>query len=122
MGGLPDLAMGAGVLADKGGPTDWVSVASANKENSAAVVSALENPKWAADQITEAAKQTAILETIRKVLEENRASNAAAAAGTRTGTRSGTRSSSPAAGAARTTSPAPLSPRSGTGHHGLPPP
>jgi len=77
--GLPDLAMGAGVLADKGGPTDWVSVASANKENSAAVVTALENPKWAADQITEAAKQTAILETIKQVLQQNRDSTAAPA-------------------------------------------
>lgn len=106
--GLPSLAMGEGVLADKGGPTDWVSVASANKENSAAVVSALENPKWAADQITEAAKQTAILETIKQVLQQNRDSTAAA------GTRAKARGPSPAAGAGRTTTPAPLSPRLGT--------
>ena len=116
MGGLPDLAMGAGVLADKGGPADWVSVASANKENSAAVVSALENPKWAADQITESAKQTAILETIRKVLEENRASTAAA--GTRSGTQAKARGPSPVAGVGGTSSPAHLYPRRSGG---LPP-
>jgi hypothetical protein len=98
--GLPDLAMGDGVLADKGGPADWVSVASANKENSAAVVSALENPKWAADQITEAAKQTAILETIARVLQENRNSTAAAGATTKA------RGPSPATDLASTSPPA----------------
>jgi hypothetical protein len=98
--GLPDLAMGDGVLADKGGPTDWVSVASANKENSAAVVSAFENPKWALDQITEAAKQTAILETIAKVLQEDRASP----------DRARSRGPSPAANAGRVSPPARLSP------------
>jgi hypothetical protein len=106
---VPDLTpTGSGVLRDKAGngtdTAEWVMLQNTNKENSAALLAAFENPKWVVDQITEAAKQTAILETIARVLQENRNSTAAAGATAKA------RGPSSAAGAQRGTFPARLSP------------
>lgn len=104
--GLPDLAMGAGVLADKGGPTDWVSVASANKENSTALVKAFDDPAWAGEQLAVQKAQLLALETLTKLVGESSSAP---------NNRAKARGPSPAAGAGRTSPPAPLSPRLGTG-------
>jgi hypothetical protein len=102
---VPDLTpTGSGVLSGKAGngtdTAEWVMLQSTNKENSAALVAAVENPKWAEEQRAEAAKQTAILATIAQILQENR--NPTAAAGTRAKARS------PASSVASTSPPAPL--------------
>jgi hypothetical protein len=99
---VPDLTpTGSGVLNGNGaGNSEWVMLQNTNKENSAALVAAVENPKWAEEQRAEAAKQTAILATIAQILQENR--NPTAAAGTRAKARS------PASSVASTSPPAPL--------------
>lgn len=102
---VPDLTpTGSGGLSGKAGNgtdiAEWVMLQNTNKENSAALLAAFENPKWVVDQITESAKQTAILATIAKILQEDRASP----------DRARSRGPSPAANAGRVSPPAPLSP------------
>jgi hypothetical protein len=51
-----------------------------NKENSAALVAAVENPKWAEEQRARDERQTAVLELIARVLQEDRSPQTSKAA------------------------------------------
>jgi|GEM_PF-6261372 len=99
---VPDLTpSGSGVLSGNGaGNSEWSMLQTTNKENSAALVAAVENPKWAEEQRARDERQTAVLELIAKVLQEDRASP----------DRARSRGPSPAANAGRVSPPARLSP------------